>query len=332
MRKDGDADAPKLGLAMLHFALSSAGFSVSGDPTPTITLNNGVKMPAVAAGTWQYNTSTATSSVTQAIAVGFTHIDTAHDYCSDGSTGSCSGGSNQPGIGKALQAAGLARSDYFITTKVPGCGMQGISKFNCGEDSAKAAQTNLDELGLPYVDLVLIHFPPMGGCGKENCKLIKKQWAALTDFYQANKTRAIGVSNFCPSCLECLAEDASAVVPAVNQFKYHIGMGADPEGLLSYCKQHGIAAQAYSPLGDDSSELITGKFVTAAGKAHGKSGAQVSLRWIYQHGVAVTTKADTKAYLQEDLDLFSWSLTDAEMTEADGLTSPAGTPSFMCTA
>lgn len=221
---------------MLSFALSSVGFSVY-DPTPLITLNNGVKMPAVATGTWQYNASTATASVTQAISVGFTHIDTAHDYCSDGSTGSCSGGSNQVGIGKALQASGLARSDFFITTKVmaaprylhrtpctpsphpvhaitasracqvPGCGLQGISKLACAEDSAKAAQTNLDELGLPYVDLLLIHFPP-GGCGPENCKLIQKQWAALSTFYQANKTRAIGVSNFCPSCLECLAEDA----------------------------------------------------------------------------------------------------------------------------
>ena len=172
-----------------------------------------------------------------------------------------------------------------------------------------------------------------GGCGdKQNCPRIRAQWKALTGLLQANKTRALGVSNFCPSCLECLAEDASALVPAVNQFKYHIGMGTDPIGLLSYCKEHGIAAQAYSPLGDDSSELISGKFVTAAGAAHGKSGAQVALKWIWQHGVAVTTKADKKEYLQEDLDLFGWSLTDAEMAEADAATTPAGTPSFMCSS
>ena len=189
------------------------------------------------------------------------------------------------GIGKALKASGLARSEVFITTKVPGCGAQGISKDACGADSAKAAQTNLDELGLPFVDLLLVHFPPSGGCGASNCKLIKEQWAALTAFYQANKTRAIGVSNFCPSCLACLAEDASAVVPAVNQFKFHIGMGSDPEGLLSYCSAHGIAAQAYSPLGDNSKELISGPFVTKAGAAHDKSSVLVHhmARFIFEN-------------------------------------------------
>lgn len=297
-----------------------------------ITLNNGVKMPAVAAGTWEYDTATSTLSVTSALASGFRHIDTAHDYCSDGSTGSCKDGSNQAGIGKALKASGLARSDYFITTKVPGCGLQGISREACAADSTKAAQANLDELGLPFVDLLLVHFPPVGGCGASNCEVIRKQWAALTTFYQANKTRAIGVSNFCPSCLKCLAQDDGAIVPAVNQFKYHIGMGTDPEGLLSYCKAHGIQAQAYSPLGDNSKELISGALVTKVGAAHNKSGAQVALHWIWQHGVAVTTKADKKEYLDQDLDIFGWSMTDAEMAEADGATDPSGTPSFMCSS
>jgi len=302
--------------------------------TPYVTLNNGVQMPAVAAGTWQYTTAYAQSSVASAFKVGFTHIDTAHDYCADGSTGDCSavGGSNQAGIAKALAASGLARESVFVTTKVPGCGRQGVSFDNCAADSVKAAQGNLDELETDYVDLLLVHFPPEGGCGPKNCAAIKQQWAALSALVAQNKTRALGVSNFCVSCLECLSQTAGAIVPAVNQFKFHIGMSADPEGLVSYCKAHGIAAQAYSPLGDNTTELITGPLVTALGAAHNKSGVQVALRWIWQHGVAPTTKSGNPVHLAQDLDLFDWQLTSDEMARADAATDPAGTPSFMCTA
>jgi hypothetical protein len=104
------------------------------------------------------------------------------------------------------------------------------------------------------------------------------------------QTKTIGVSNYCPSTFECLLEKAT-VVPAVNQVQYHIGMGTDPIGLISYCKSKNITLQAYSPLGDGKGELITGELVTGIGKNHGKSGAQVSLRWVAQHGVPLSTKA-----------------------------------------
>ena len=162
--------------------------------------------------------------------MGFTHIDTAR-LCG-GTTGSCSG-STQLGISKAI--AGVARDSLFITTKVPGCGMQGIGRSTCAADSLAAAETNLRELNTSYVDLLLVHFPPMGGCGALNCPVIQSQWAALESFYAQKKAKSIGVSNFCVSCLDCLAKNASATVPAVNQIEYHIGMGADPEGLLSTC-------------------------------------------------------------------------------------------------
>ena len=119
-------------------------------------------------------------------------------------------------------------------------------------------------------------------------------------------------------------------MPAVNQIEYHIGMGADPEGLLSTCAARGIVPQAYSPLGDSTPELISGDLVTSIGAAHNKSGVQVALRWIYQHGVAVTTKSTNAAHLAQDLDIFDWKLTDAEQARADAATKPKGTPSFMC--
>jgi len=308
--------------------------TVASTPTNTVTLNNGVIMPVVAAGTWQYTSSVAEQSVTTALTAGFHHIDTAHDYCADGTTSDCSkhGGSNQLGIGKALAAAKRQRSDIFITTKVPPCGLQGISREHCAADTVAAAQKNLDELGVDFVDLLLIHFPPAGGCGAANCGVIKTQWKALAGILAANKTRTVGVSNFCVSCFKCLAEDPTAIVPAVNQVKYHIGMGANPEGLVSYGKSKGVVTQAYSPLGDNTKELISGDLVTSIGNAHNKSGVQVALKWIWQHGVAVTTKSSSSKHLEEDLDLFSWTLTSQELSTADAATVPSGSPSFMCTA
>ena len=118
----------------------------------------------------------------------------------------------------------------------------------------------------------------------------------------------------------------------MNQFKYHIGMGADPEGLVSYCKSKGIVPQAYSPLGDNTTELISGPLVSRLGQAHGKSGVQVALKWIWQNGVAVLTKSGNPAHLKQDLDLFDWSLTSDEMASANAATTPKGAPSFMCHA
>ncbi len=300
---------------------------------PTVTLRNGVAMPAVSAGTWEYNTTSAHASAAAALKLGYRGLDTANDYCGDGSTGDCKGASNQGGVGAAIAAAGLARGDVFVTTKVPGCGMQGISRNNCGADSVAAAEDDLKELGLAQVDLLLVHFPPPLGCGVLNCGTIKKQWAALAAWANTTKkTRALGVSNFCVSCFKCLAEDPSLPVPLVNQVQFHVGMGPDPEGLMSYCKAQNIVVEAYSPLGDGKSkELITGDLTTGIGKSHNKSSVQVALKWIWQHGHPLTTKSLNPAHLAQDADLFSWELTADEVAKLDASTTPSGTPSFMCT-
>lgn len=314
---------------MLKFLLPVA---VCAGLAPVVTLNNGVKMPVAAAGSWQYTTDQAESSVTTALKVGWRHIDTAHDYCGDGSTGTCPGKSVQVGVGAALKKSGMAREDYFVTTKVPGCGLQGTSMDNCGPDSVAAHEDNLKQLGLEYTDLLLVHFPPVGGCGSSNCPAIQQQWASLTTLLASNKTRALGVSNFCQSCFDCILTDASVVVPALNQVQLHVGMGTDPEGLVSFCQKKGIVMEAYSPLGDGSAELVTGELVTAIGQAHGKSGPTVALKWLWQNGITLTTKSTNATYLAEDLDLFDWMLTDDEMAKLNSATKPAGTPSFMCKA
>merc|ERR1711990_981265 len=131
------------------------------------------------------------------------------------------------------------------------------------------------------VDLVLVHFPPF----TNNCNTMQSQWSAMEEFYKAGKAKAIGVSNYCPSSLECIAQTAT-VTPQVNQVKFHVGMGTDPIGLKSYCDAHGIHMQAYSPLGNGGTELITGDLVKSVGANHNKTGAQVSLRWIHENGVS----------------------------------------------
>mmetsp|Transcript_6843 Transcript_6843/g.14653 ORF Transcript_6843/g.14653 Transcript_6843/m.14653 type:complete len:296 (+) Transcript_6843:62-949(+) len=275
---------------------------------PNVKLNNGVEMPLISLGTWQYNSSVAEDTVKLGIKVGFNHIDTANNY------------KNQDGVGRAL--AGLDRKSYFLTTKVPA---PTTTKYY--DETNQYLNEDLKLLNLDQVDLMLLHYPPQ----TNDCATMQEQWRAMEDFYKAGKAKAIGVSNYCISSLKCIAEKAT-VTPAVNQVEFHIGMGPDPSGLKSYCNSKGIFLQAYSPLGDGTTELITGPLVAGIGKAHGKSGAQVSLRWLVEHNIPLSTKSTSEKHLQEDLDIFEWSLTSDEKTQLDSATSPAGTPSFMCKA
>ena len=150
--------------------------------------------------------------------------------------------------------------------------------------------------------------------------------------YDQGKTRAIGVSNFCQKCFECLSSGnntGDVVMPAVNQIQFHVGMGEDPQDILSFCEERGVQIQAYSPLGGTGkTELITGDLVTEIGKAHGVSGVQVALRWIWQLGVPLTTKTSSAKHLADDVNIFSWSLTNDEMETLSAADSPHGTPSF----
>jgi len=283
------------------FAALASAHAVAVD-IPSVKLNNGVEMPMMSLGTWQYDKATAESAVSLALKTGFNHIDTANNY------------NNQEGVGAALKA--IERSRYFLTTKVPA---------GDGAFTSKALQDDMDQLGIDFVDLMLVHYPPKDG----NCQQMQEQWIAMEAFYKAGKARAIGVSNYCPSSLECIKKTAT-VTPAVNQVQYHVGMGADPIGLKSYCDEHNIHLQAYSPLGDGTSELITGDLVSSIGGVHNKTGAQVSLRWIQEHGVSLTTKTTKESHMRDDLDVFSFELAAAEKGQLDSASAPAGTPSFMC--
>eukprot|EP00928_Gymnodinium_smaydae_P033935 TRINITY_DN24168_c0_g4_i1.p1 TRINITY_DN24168_c0_g4~~TRINITY_DN24168_c0_g4_i1.p1 ORF type:complete len:277 (-),score=47.07 TRINITY_DN24168_c0_g4_i1:67-897(-) len=247
-------------LAVLAASLVYAGCSQAR----TVRLRNGVEMPLVAAGTWQYNDTQAEESVAAALKVGFTMIDTAYDYY------------NQAGVGRAIQKAGIARESLFVETKVPGCGFDGTSTSDCYGSTKTLLEKDLSLLNLSYVDLVIIHFPPkaaflMRSCHLWVCNEVWDQWRAMEEFYKAGKAKAIGVSNFCPSCFACL-EGKATVLPMVNQVAYHIGMGPDAAGFKSYADKHQIVLQAYSPLGNTPSshapnqDILKGEFTTSLAK------------------------------------------------------------------
>eukprot|EP00930_Biecheleria_cincta_P087186 TRINITY_DN76437_c0_g1_i1.p1 TRINITY_DN76437_c0_g1~~TRINITY_DN76437_c0_g1_i1.p1 ORF type:complete len:330 (-),score=62.85 TRINITY_DN76437_c0_g1_i1:171-1160(-) len=302
---------------------------------PTVTLRNGVKMPMLAAGVYQFNSSTAYESVTNAIKAGFTQIDTALDYW------------NQDGVGRAIKDSGIARDQIFVETKIPGCANPEENTtrnpLTCYKDAVKNLDSNLEQLGLSYVDLVIIHFPPFPSfvtrsCNTASggCKMVKQQWQAMEEFYKANKTRAIGVSNYCPSCFECLKD--TEIFPMVNQLMYHAGMGVDPKSFFSYDKSHGVVTQAYSALGNTpwtkqaNPELLHGNMTTKIAQNHKVSTVQVALKYIVQKGIPAVTKSTSLAHLQSDLDLWSWDLNDDEVAVLDAYKSKAwfDNPSFAC--
>lgn len=285
----------------------------------------------IAAGVWEYNSTEAEASVSAAISVGFNMIDTALDY------------HNQDGVGRAIAAAGGERDSIFVETKVPGCGAgEGVTLFECEQKTREALDKDLTLLNMSHVDLAILHFPPLPTminvlshtCEKFECKLIQGQWKALEDFYNKGKARAIGVSNYCPSCFDCLFEKAT-VMPMVNQVQYHIGMGEDPEGFKSYADAHGFVLQAYSALATSSSEdhdfILNGNLTNSIATKHNKSAVQVALKYIVQQGIPAITKSSNLEHLASDLDIFSWNLTSSEMASLVAYRGKkTDNPSFAC--
>lgn len=278
---------------------------------PTKEIAPGVHMPLAGLGTWQYNNSVAEAAVRMALDYGCRSIDTANNY------------ENQVGVGKAIAAAGFmtgaARKKLFLTTKVPGAlGYNG---------TIAAHEDNLKQLGLDYVDLLLVHFPCKFD-GKTGCDKADRQttWKGLEQMHKEGKARAIGVSHYCQQHLEDVLE-VNTVPIAINQQEWHVGMGSDPRGVRSFGEKHGITFQSFSPLcgpcGDKlDKELITGQLVTGIGKKYNVSGPQVALRWLVENGSPVIAKTDKLEHLKEDLDLFRFKLTPADLAALDAATSP----------
>jgi len=179
---------------------------------------------------------------------------------------------------------------------------------------------------------MLVHFPATwGGVGGKASR--QAEWRAMEAFVKAGKARAIGVSHYCKTHLDDILE-MSTIKPAVNQVQYHVGMGPLSIGngdnatdYKSYHKQIGVTYQSFSPLcgpcdGDDHMELITGKLVTSIGAKYGKTGAQVALKWQVQSGIPVIPKTNKEEHMVQNIDLFSWTLSDEDMKALDSADKP----------
>jgi len=279
-------------------------------PTPTIQIAPGVHMPMVGLGTWQFNSSRTEAAVATALKLGFRAIDTAHDY------------DNQVGIGKVLKQSKLPRKDYFVTSKVEG-GLSFEATLNTHAD-------NLAQLGLDYVDLLLVHFPTtMSASPVGNATTRRAQWLAMEQLQISGKTRSIGVSHFCRRQLQDIL-DVAVIKPAVNQVEFHVGMGSAGGNATddkSFAEQNGVTYQSFSPLCGPCPKpqnrlLLTGKMVTDIGARYNKTGAQVSLRWQVQQGIPVIPKSDNPKHLAENFDLFGWKLNATDMEQLTGATTP----------
>jgi len=253
----------------------------------SVLLSNGVQMPWLGFGVWQIpNGEQVASAVRTALAAGYRSIDTAAAY------------RNEEGVGKALRESGIPRGDLFVTTKVWNS-QQGY------ESTLKAFEESRQRLALEYVDLYLIHWPVRGK--------YKDTWRALEHLYRNGLARAIGVSNFQRQHLEDLLDHADAV-PMVNQIEFHPLLVQ--RDLRAFCADRGIQVEAWSPLMRGHLGLPVLEAISAR---HGKTPAQVVLRWDLQHRAVTIPKSADAGRISENTGIFDFELSADEMAAIDGL-------------
>jgi len=257
---------------------------------PNIRLNNGVEIPQFGFGVFQVPPEETEQAVRDAFDAGYRHIDTAQMY------------QNEEGVGRALAESGLARDEVFLTTK--------LNNDNHGHDAAlRALDGSLTKLGVDHVDLFLIHWPrPKDGRYVET-------WRALEKIAAEGNSRSIGVSNFTVEHLERLAAE-TGTVPAVNQIELHPRFPQDE--LRRYHADHGIATEAWSPIGQGG-DLLQDPTLATLAERYGKSPAQVVLRWHVQLGNIVFPKSSRPERMRENIDVFDFELSDDDMQAVSGL-------------
>ncbi len=268
--------------------------------SPRISLNNGVLIDQLGYGLYKVPVAEASGLVATALGAGYRHFDTAAMYGNE--TGVARGISSLTGFdagggsgGSGEASSALSREDVFVTTKV--------WNDDQGYDSTlRAFDNSMVNLGLDYVDMYLIHWP----CAKRG--LFLDTYRALESLYREGKVRAIGVCNFQPAHLDRLLQ-AAEVVPAVNQVELHPWL-QQPE-LRALHDSLGIRTEAWSPLG--RGQVLADPVIQACAAEHGRTAAQVILRWHIQLGIIAIPKASTEARIRENLDIFGFELSDRDM-------------------
>ncbi len=257
----------------------------------TRTLSNGCGIPCVGVGTFLIpNGAPTAAAVKAALDAGYRLIDTGFIYENEAAVGE--------GIRAALAEGNTAREDLFVTGKV--------WNTERGYDTTIAAfERTAAALGLEYLDLYLIHWPAIARHYENWREINADTWRALTDLYRAGRVRAIGVSNFLPKHIEPLLE--TEVAPMVDQIQYHPGMMQTP--VVDWCREHGIAVEGWSPLG--MGRLLEDPVLAGIAEKHGKTPAQVCIRWCLQTGVVPLPKSQTPERIVSNAQVFDFEL-DAE--------------------
>lgn len=251
----------------------------------TVKLNNGIEMPLEGFGVFQVpDPAVCEQAVLDAIATGYRLIDTAAAYM------------NEEAVGKAIAKCGVPREELFITTKL---WVQDASY----EGARAAIETSLRKLGLDYIDLYLIHQPMGDYIGA---------YRAMEEAYKAGKLRAIGVCNCYPQILTDICETVD-VIPAVNQVELHPFF--QQENALALMKEYGVQPEAWGPFAEGNHGIFTHPVLTKIGEKYGKSAAQVALRWNVQRGVIVIPKSVHKERMKQNIDIWDFRLSDADMAE-----------------
>ncbi|MEZ0171984.1 aldo/keto reductase [Microvirga sp. TS319] len=255
--------------------------------TPPLCLNDGNTMPQLGYGVWRVSNQEAVACVADALKAGYRSIDTAAIY------------ENEEGVGQAIAASDVPRSDLFITTKLWN------DKRNY-DAALMAFDESLKRLKLDVIDLYLIHWPGVDGDG------FLDAWRALIRLKQEGRVKSIGVSNFQAKHLQRLI-DETGIVPVLNQIELHPRF--QQKELRAFHAKHGIATECWGPLGQGS--LVTDEKLAAIGRKYGKSPAQVILRWHLDNGFVVIPKSVTPSRIRENIDVFDFTLDADDMRVID---------------
>jgi 2,5-diketo-D-gluconate reductase A len=255
---------------------------------PTVTLSNGVEMPVLGFGVFQVPPEDTEQVVAEALAAGYRSLDTAAAY------------RNEEAVGRAIATSGIPRDELFVTTKL---WIQDASE----ENAKRAFNQSLERLGLDYLDLYLIHQPFGDYYGA---------WRAMQQLHRDGLVRAIGVANFYPDRLVDLI-DHNELEPTVDQIECHpfFQRTADQELM----RERGVQIESWGPFAEGRNNLFTDPVLAAIGDDHGKSVAQVVLRWLTQRNVVVIPKSVRAERMRENIDIFDFELTEDEMAHIAAL-------------
>ncbi|MBU1588951.1 MAG: aldo/keto reductase [Actinobacteria bacterium] len=258
---------------------------------PTIAINDGTIIPQLGFGVFKVDPDETERIVTDALEVGYRHIDTAAIY------------GNEVGVGRAIEKSGIARDELFITTKLWNSDQGTQSAFD-------AIDLSLEKLGLESVNLYLIHWP------RPDLDKYLETWLALEQIKESGRATSIGVSNFHVEHLEKVIA-GSSTVPAVDQIELHPGLAQ--KEIRDFAASKGIHIESWGPLGQGKYDLFGMGPVADAAAAHGTTPAQVVIRWHLQNGLIVFPKSNSRERMAQNFDVFGFELTAAEVAAIDGL-------------